>query len=235
MPHILYQGPSMIDGEPIIAVATGITSPSNNAKTGPMVQTWIMRSDIPPIFAASQDADKSVCGDCQHRGVRGKQRSCYVQLHQAPTSIYNSWNRGPNTIVTDLAALGAKRSVRVGSYGDPSAVPFEVWNKLISRAYGYTGYTHLWGNADMRFKTILMASVDSDHEANEAQKIGWRTFRVKDHAAPVGINETYCPADMGEKQCINCLLCSGNKLGARNITINVHGAAWKQKIFKEAA
>ena len=40
---IIYDGPSMLDGEPIVAIATMKTS---NRKTGEMVQVWILRSDV---------------------------------------------------------------------------------------------------------------------------------------------------------------------------------------------
>ena len=42
---IMYQGPSMLDGAPIVVIATMSTS---NVKTGQMVQTWILRADINP-------------------------------------------------------------------------------------------------------------------------------------------------------------------------------------------
>jgi len=64
---ILYEGPSRIDGAPIVAIATGLDDPSSNEKTGPMIQTWIMRSDIPPHVAQSSGDDASVCADCKLR------------------------------------------------------------------------------------------------------------------------------------------------------------------------
>ena len=45
---IFYRGPSMLDGAPIVAIATD----SSNSKTGGMVQTWILRADIDPVTAA---------------------------------------------------------------------------------------------------------------------------------------------------------------------------------------
>ena len=35
---IIYRGPSMLDGSPIVAILTGIDKPSHNPKTGPMAQ-----------------------------------------------------------------------------------------------------------------------------------------------------------------------------------------------------
>lgn len=46
---ILYRGPSMLDGSPIVCIATGIEGKaSRNGKAGEMVQTWILREDIAP-------------------------------------------------------------------------------------------------------------------------------------------------------------------------------------------
>ena len=46
---ILYEGASMLDGAPIVVIATMKTS---NRKTGDMVQTWILRSDVNPVEAS---------------------------------------------------------------------------------------------------------------------------------------------------------------------------------------
>jgi hypothetical protein len=35
---ILYRGPSLLDGAPIVAIVTGLASTSANAKTGAMLQ-----------------------------------------------------------------------------------------------------------------------------------------------------------------------------------------------------
>jgi hypothetical protein len=51
LPIVLYRGPSLLDGSPIVAIAT---IGSTNVKTGPMVQTWILRADMNPLEASSQ-------------------------------------------------------------------------------------------------------------------------------------------------------------------------------------
>ena len=43
---ILYSGPSRIDNEPIVVIAT---FDSDNEKTGKMIQTWIIRRDLSPL------------------------------------------------------------------------------------------------------------------------------------------------------------------------------------------
>ena len=66
---ILFDGPSMIDGEPIVVIATGFKRSSANPKTGDMLQTWILRRDVAPFAAIHNGADASICGDCPLRGI----------------------------------------------------------------------------------------------------------------------------------------------------------------------
>jgi len=61
---ILYEGASAIDGAPIVAIANRITNASNNIKTGAMVQTFIIRSDMSPMEALRNGSDVSICGTC---------------------------------------------------------------------------------------------------------------------------------------------------------------------------
>lgn len=51
---VFYDGPSSIDGAPIIGVAV---LKSENGKTGNMVQTYILRADMAPLSAIADGAD----------------------------------------------------------------------------------------------------------------------------------------------------------------------------------
>jgi hypothetical protein len=65
---VLYRGPSVIDGQPIMVIATGLEDGGSNSKTGPMVQIYIMRADQNPMQAAQRGDDVSICGSCIHMG-----------------------------------------------------------------------------------------------------------------------------------------------------------------------
>ena len=58
----------MLDGSPIVAIATRVTNASKNYKTGALVATYILRDDINPVDSVRQGLDKSICGSCVHRG-----------------------------------------------------------------------------------------------------------------------------------------------------------------------
>lgn len=61
---IAYQGPSRIDGQPVVMIVTGEKGDTANEKTGPMAQSWILRADMSPALAINQGEDKSICGSC---------------------------------------------------------------------------------------------------------------------------------------------------------------------------
>lgn len=226
---ILYEGPSLLDGAPIVVIAIGLNSPSTNRKTGAMIQTYILRSNVEPTAAVASGGDKSICGNCRHRGTRGKGRTCYVNVGQGPLGVYRAYRRHnyPHSLTyLDTSEIGRDRIVRLGTYGDPAAVPRTVWLSLVLFSKGHTGYTHRWRTAG-DLKSLCMASVDTPEEAEEAQSLGWRTFRV---AMPRDVvrksNESVCPASeaMGKiLTCSTCLACNGANGRKGSIVIAAHG------------
>ncbi len=243
---VFYRGPSMIDGEPIVAVAVKIKAKSANAKTGHMVQTMILRDDINPVEAIKTGDDRSICGDCQHRPniaklrkQQGKRASrCYVNVGQAPRAVWECLHNGngyAELTPEDGAEVLRGLLVRCGTYGDPMAVPFEVWAALLKFAAGHTGYTHQWQHpdADQRFRAICMASADDQWEYDLAKSRGWRVFRVMAPGETLGDREIACPAsaEAGQKtNCAACKACGG--LGAKakvDIGIVDHGPDNRKK------
>ena len=221
---VIYHGPSLLDGEMIVAI---LTSGSANRKTGAMDQVWILRADRAPVEAAREGADVSVCGFCPLAGRRDgtlQGRGCYVTLAQAPTSVWKAWEREVYASVpfAQLAAFGAGRKIRLGAYGDPAAVPYRVWSALLSRAAGWTGYTHQYFHPrfDARMAGIVMASI----QGNETVPTGMRGFRVRPVGAPLATGEVQCPADTHGVQCADCQLCQGNRKQGRSVSIEAHGS-----------
>jgi hypothetical protein len=241
---IIYQGPSLIDGSPIVVIAK--VSKSRNSKTGAMVQTYIIRSDMSPLEASKTGLDYAICGNCKHRGTpstlaKHKQaikRSCYVVLGQGPQGIYKGFMRGIYPVASGhdaIAYLGAGRMVRIGTYGDGAAVPSHIWDSLISQAKGRTGYTHQTGMTGAAVRPdITMISADTLTEAEAAWAAGNRTFRViKDVSEIVKGREISCPAsaEAGFKTtCMDCGLCAGNTVKAKSIAIIDHGPQNRKRL-----
>jgi hypothetical protein len=227
---ILYQGPSLIDGAPIVVIANRIVSESGNAKTGAMVQTFVLRQDMRPLDAARLGYDFSICGHCPHRPTNDG--SCYVNIGRSVESVFGAYQRGryarPHVDYdTDLLPeLFADSVFRLGSYGDPAAAPFRIWQHATARVKARNGYTHQWRDFPA-FSSLCMASVDSEVQATEARLSGWRTFRVRAAAAPVMAGEVVCPAseEAGKKTtCSDCRACGGTQAKARvSIVIAAHG------------
>ena len=218
---IIYEGPSSFDGKPVVVIATGITNPSRNIKTGPLVTTWTMRSDISPAEATRSGEDASVCGTCILRI-----KSCYVQIHRAPTMIWKAYKAGRYS-KENPRKVGLNRQLRLGGYGDMVA-PAEVWQGLVSRAASYVGYTHM---ARIRpdLKGLVQASADSAEDAKELQAMGWKTFRTKLPEEPLLPGEVYCPNEKTGIQCIQCNACNGK---THNIAINIHGSPNRKNAFR---
>jgi len=226
---IIYNGPSLLDGKPIVAIATWS---NRNTKTGAVVQTYILRSDINPLEASKTGEDFSICGDCTMRGEvnddpkrkQAKGRRCYVNLGQGVLIVYKSFLRGVYDMANTKAGrntLGRDRFVRVGTYGDPAAVPAFIWEQLLAEADTFTAYSHQSGWRP----DIAMQSADNKAEALDHWKAGRRTFRV---IADLGeldkTNEALCPAskEAGRRvQCTACKLCKGSSL-AKSIAIVEH-------------
>jgi hypothetical protein len=226
---IAWSGSSVLDGSPIMLIVTGVDGSSDNSKTGGEVQTYILRSDVSPTDAIKSGADVSICGDCKHRGtiVDGvlTGRDCYVRVFHAPLSIYKAFHRGSYALAP-VASLAGK-VVRLGSYGDPAAVPFEVWAQLLQGVRATTGYTHQWHHARFApFAAWCMASVDTPQEYLAAKRSGWRTFRVRKAGEPSMPRELPCPAshEAGRRTtCDKCIACGGNGAKAKaDIVINQH-------------
>ena len=122
------------------------------------------------------------------------------------------------------AILLAGRMIRLGTYGDPAAAPREVWEKLVAHAEGWTGYSHQYRVIDRRWAQLVMASADTLAEADEAQALGYRTFRV---GMERNAGEVVCPAsaEMAKKAvCADCRACMGLAGKARaSIVIAPHG------------
>ena len=227
---ILWEGPSRIDGAPIVVLAIGLEA-STNSKTGNMLQTYILRQDVSPMDAINNGEDVSICGDCTHRGT-SKTRTCYVNIGQGPLAVWGAYQRGRYAYASDIASVGALRVVRLGTYGDPAAVPVSVWDALVSRAVAHTGYTHQWRGIGAGYKHLCMASADSVRDMRDAHATGWRTFRVVTHANTVQRFrrfESVCPAsaEAGFKlTCDACQACNGTATNRRaSVVIRAHGSA----------
>jgi hypothetical protein len=263
---VLWQGASLINGEPIVAVACRIAQASGNSKTGDMVQTFILpephdagievNGSRPAKIMAwlKKTGARSICGECPHAWQwdesSGEYRkgACYVREYQSPAAVLAAVYRAsypiagvdfPASWVSDCVAGLA---VRLGSYGDPAAVPANIWARLILRAKSRTGYTHQWAGAfpaaranAYRARGYLMASCDSESDYSDAVDLGFRAFMVtpKGDATPrPGL--MLCPAShehearTGKRtECAKCGACSGaSGKGERmpSVFIPAHGA-----------
>lgn len=227
---LVWEGPSRLNGEPIFVAVTGIKTGSSNPKIGRMAQVWILPATEEPKLAFKSGSEASVCGDCPHRWFTGG--GCYVHWRWGPQQVYHTHKVFQSYGPLDVEWLRG-RVIRFGAYGDPAAVPLEVWRPLLDVAKGWTGYTHQWRNLDSAEWGWLMASVDKPCEQLSAKRRGWRTFRIRQPGVPLMDREIICPAaeegaGYRKVDCAKCRLCDGNgadgrRARLRDVAIVVHG------------
>ena len=238
---IAYEGPSLIDGAPIVVIINKIYNDSKNEKTGALVQSFIIRSDVNPVQALQSGDDASICGKCEHRPVLARKSGkapCYVQVAKSVLSVYNAYKRGRyvKADAATIAAALAGKIVRIGTYGDGAAAPVQMWNQITRYAAGRRGYTHQWDSVGFdvdAWAPLVMASADTIDQAAKANLLGMRVFRVS-NGIDVQPGETVCPASAegGRKStCVKCTLCSGTSIKARDIVIADHAAGHQKRVI----
>ena len=252
---VLYEGKSEINGEDIVLIATFQTS---NDKTGNLIQTWILPKDTNPIEAINTGKDEAVCGSCPLRGIimnakdskyKGsgmhdtinRFRGCYVAVQNAPRAVWTAYKVGkyPQYDPEVHARWIKGRGFRMGSYGEPVAVPLDVWTPVIALANqkSIPGYTHQWNNpkfSNTDWKYHVMASTHTVEETELAQSMGWRTYRVRKPDQPLLPSEAECPASEAggfQHTCESCGACDGARRGndkqKSSMSIIAHGGQSK--------
>lgn len=213
---VLFDGPSMLDGEPIIVIAT---FDSVNRKTGNVIQTWIIRKDVAPNIAVQTGQDTSICGKCPHRHFSGG--GCYVLPFQAPLNIWKNYHNGKYPKMSpQYINRFLNRNLRLGSYGDPAAVPYTVWLAITSVCANHTGFTHQVEHEcfDKNILNVCQVSIETQSQYKKYAQYG--TFRVKIKDSPLLDGELLCRNEHGFR-CEQCNLCDGQN--KNKIAIDFHG------------
>ena len=147
--------------------------------------------------------------------------------------MYRSYKNGnyPAFIKGKHDSFFLGRKIRLGAYGDPAAMPFEIAEQMTNISLGHTGYTHQASRKffDKRFLTLCQVSADTPKQALKFQAMGAKTFRVALEGDALMDNEIECLSDSKNINCLDCGLCNGIK---QNIAITVHGT-WSSN-FKSA-
>lgn len=252
---VLWAGPSQLDGTPIMLVGSRIAEPSQNRKTGDMVQVSIMRQDMPPVDAWRIGADGAVCPDaCSHRSrARGGRGTCYVNKAR----LSSTWQAARREAIAGRIGVPpfffARARVRLGMEGDPAAIPVEVIAPVLDAAGAWTGYSAAWRILPDAWRRYVMASCDTPADAVEAMARGWRPFAsstsLEMDAEYRAAGLTLCDAERPTaKTCAACLRCNGAgrhpasptprtkaRPGAYLPIHGAHGSRYRQKAAAPAA
>jgi len=201
---VAWRGPSQIDGGPVRVVVYCLDGGSLNRKTGPMAQVLICRDDMQPYDAIKNGGDRSVCADCPLRPASGG--GCYVNLGRYFPRVWEVSSKLPEDLERACQAIrDSGLTLRLGSWGDPTAVPLDVITALTEAAQGserrsrHTAYTSGW-RGHVEYKDLAMASVMNEAEQTEAAAMGFRTFRLLTTESSLLPGEIVCPA-IADKDC----------------------------------
>ena len=186
--YIIYDGPSLIDGGPIVSI---LTLSTNNKKLvekkKPFAQLWFLRKDVDPITASRLGLDESICGNCHLKGQAdknkksgwAKNRPCYVILYMAPLNLFNNISNYEKISINEACKKIAGLKLRLGAYGDSGCIDQSIIDKLVKASKSHLGYTHQWNHKKASTNPAhTMASVETLDQKTAANKKGFRTFRV---------------------------------------------------------
>ena len=229
--YIIYESPELV------CIATAA---SDNAKTGPMVQLWIMARNIHPVESRRTGHDATLqCQGCPYASNKG----CYV----SPLPLMALWRAYKKGSYSHLQMASAEwdtffrgASVRFGAYGNPSMLPLEMIENIASLSVSHTGYFHDWNIMPVElakaYGRYFMASTEP-HNVAFAQNLGLRTFTVVSEVPEGKAIGIECLADKSGLQCIDCGLCDGTKRSASrsrslpSVWIRAHGYQTKKAVL----
>lgn len=211
---VLYEGPSMITGEPIFAVITKLgDSRTLNRKLGPnTAQVYILDQNFRPHQARDLGISDNVCGNCPIEDL------CYVNL-KFVNRVWECYQRGGYDGDLPWAAERIRKKgllTRLATFGDPSAIPIEKVHWFADHSLPVIGYTHHWEKpwTDPGLKRFISASCETQEDVRTARILGWRTFRARRAEEPLMDGEFACPADethwsAKRTTCDECRMCDG--------------------------
>ena len=216
---------AVIDMNTFYLVFTGLKTRSQNSKTGKAVQTYLIdkeRLSEPKVFGSKCSA----CPMVEKCYVKRDKQSVRKALKKMLGLIEGNTSYQLTTLDQVLPLLEG-RKIRLGTYGDPSALSIETLVKITSAAtLGHLGYTHFWREISPDYARFLMASCESAEDEREARLIGYRRFRVRllsgdQHLLSDSIE---CPNVTHGITCDQCGLCDGTRAGSvKSIWIGEHG------------
>ena len=226
---VIYNGPSRINGDPIIVV---IVWRSTNKKPGDVAQVYIIREDKHPVEALRDNTDDAICGNCPLRytfnPVTEKwERECYVNEGFGPANVYKEYKNGKYPAMSPTGAglilRDMRQGARLGAYGDPAAVDISIWQKLVTTSGTLTlGYTHQWKNPYFQPELLeyAMASIDHENTVGQFREIypNARYYRIRKPDEELLDWEIECPHDEYGVQCETCGLCDP-RIRAKNIAV----------------
>lgn len=204
------------------------TAQSRNAKTGNIPTAWVGQT--------KEEAWDS-CDGCVLRGA-----GCYAwsgSVRMGHSNLLKVASNGADRSI-DWALENrhsSARNVRLTGIGDIGRCGKEIADQIVehieAEGLGIVGYTHHWRENEVAeaWKGRLMASCETEEDADKAVSEGWRATMIVGEDSPrtfrtaAGNRVSVCPAQLreGSIDCNNCRLCDASRDLAPVIAFIVHG------------
>ena len=214
------------NGTPFYMVLTNLITSSSNDKTGDMIQSYFLKKDefISPTGEVREQTSNLFgfgCDTCpakKHCYVSNTKQTKDKGLGSVRRTIFKLL-RGERTTYQFVSfshavsrVRSANKKIRLGTYGDPTALGVDQIAELVSAASGHTGYTHYWRRKENRdYSRFLMASCETASQQARAEKYGFRAFLALPENAEIPQDTVVCPNYTQGISCLKCGLCDGKK------------------------
>ncbi len=218
---VLHRG--YVGGEAYTVIVTGVERESENDKTGPMLQVFIILDSLNPVDVVRSGLDATtICRGCPFSSGRG----CYVTVGQSVLAVFIAHQKGsyPDLMPKDYAIVFEGRTVRFGAYGNPTLIPLSKVRAIARICSGWTGYFHDWREHRFakQYAEFFMASTETTDSYRLARSLGYRSFHANP-VQPAGTRE--CLATAKGLTCERCKLCAGlSKKQQPDIWVPPHGS-----------
>ena len=111
---------------------------------------------------------------------------------------------------------------RMGTYGEPTLLPFELLEQIRPLVGKVSGYTHQWHKPENKqYAKYLMASTHNIFDVKLAEGLGFRSYNASQVEGAILYPSAPTIAKEKQVSCAKCGLCEGGKK-AKNIYNVIH-------------
>lgn len=195
---------------------------------------------IDQVNEGSLKNDSKVCFDCKfsYNANGGKSGGCYTHANGSLAwgliakvkSLKKRLDKGlipegTEGVMEQITSVTKKVKIsfaRMGTYGEPTLLPFELLEQIRPLVGKVSGYTHQWHKPENKqYAKYLMASTHNIFDVKLAEGLGFRSYNASEVEGAILCPSAPTIAKEKQVSCAKCGLCEGGKK-AKNIYNVIH-------------